>query len=293
VTAALVVFAALVFCLPLAWAGTASFRRAHDICYAKFVTLRVALEVEINGPERATAYLFPGHVILSVTVIASLLSNVAWMYHSPYQLGGGRTGNVSLEASTLDVKLGTFFGVQLLTNLALTLLKQWKCTESGVTNVVLDSVDLIVGYGVQGLVANLLCHRFLLERATTMVNKIMEAQNDKSIGFFSLSKLESALKWEFRSLAIVPVAVFAFMIGFDSVAFAMIGLVAASVLVTHFAFSIVVTMIFLRPLVVVLGIKTGSKSDMDRRLERTIRWTLAGTSVAVIVSSLSCECVCV
>ena len=156
--------------------------------------------------------------------------------------------------------------------------------------VVLDGLGLLVGYGIGGVGTNLLCHRFLLERAKTMVTKIMEAQDDQSTGFFTLSKLESALKWEVRSLAICPVVIIAFMIGFESLAFVMLGLFAFSLLMTHLAFSVIVTMIFIRPLMMVLSIKTSNKSDMDKRLQRTIRWTSAGTSVTVVFSSLACEC---
>ena len=80
------------------------------------------------------------------------------------------------------------------------------------------------------------------------------------------------------------------MIGFKAAALVVTAVTAASVLITHFAFSVIATMIFLRPLMVVLSVKAGGRSDVDKRLQQTIRWTLAGTSVVVLGSSLVCKC---
>ena len=106
-----------------------------------------------------------------------------------------------------------------------------------------------------------------------------------------LERLKFSLTMEYRVLWCVPVAVIADVLGYTTVSFAIVGLGAALIMLTNFVFSVVVTAIFLQPLITVLSVKTGDKySDMDTRLRRTIRWTLAGTVVAVGTSTLLCKC---
>ena len=86
------------------WAGTYSFRGVGDTCLSKFTALRLSLEEDIPEIERAASLMFPAHIFSMMSIFTSIAAKTAWIYHSPYAKGAGRTGSVTAAASDLDLK---------------------------------------------------------------------------------------------------------------------------------------------------------------------------------------------
>jgi hypothetical protein len=102
VTTALASLTIVTICLPLLVAGTTSFRKAGEICYERYAPKEAEMFSDVS--KSAGARIFPGHAFQIFATIVSLLAVVMWMIHSPYQLGGGRSGSVSAGASTMDTQ---------------------------------------------------------------------------------------------------------------------------------------------------------------------------------------------
>ena len=102
-----------------------------------------------------------------------------------------------------------------------------------------------------------------------------------------LSKLEASFKWELRTLWVGLVFVIVYFFS-QQAAYVFAGLIAASLIATDGAFSIVVTMIFIRPISLVLregGCNVTRHSKRHRELQKTMYMTLFGSSLAVFSST--------
>ena len=273
--------------LPLFWTGTSSFQTAHDVCSSRFSTLRLELDVETYDPERAIAFLFPGHVFKICSAAMSFLANCAWLYRSPYQQEGSRNLPFSsasrVDAQSLDTALGTFFGMQFVVGISITVLQQARCTESAMVYRLYSGADIIIGYTISGIFMHLLGQRFLLEKSRTIVASMVGEEN--AIESARVKMLERTLRWE-RYLAtslIVPCVTFS--LGYEGITFAIVGVIALSIMVADLVFSITVTMVFLRPIKLAMRDKAGPRSGREKRLLHTMRMTLAGTSIIVFSST--------
>ena len=145
--------------------------------------------------------------------------------------------------------MGSYFALQWLANflVAATALGQ-NCVQSETANSVLFLVNLLAAYGLSGIGTNLLCHRYLVEKARVMIklygtstlishappldlppethpesrvfspvsvlhcffNISIDDANDPSVKY--LEMLEGSLVWEARSLFFVAVGAPAFVI---------------------------------------------------------------------------------
>ena len=127
-----------------------------------------------------------------------------------------------------------FFAVQLLSNIVVTLSSLGaNCASFDATHYIGSNVNYLTLYGVSVIGTNVLCHRYLLEKAKIMTNLYvstiikcllsspvaclnliidvpflvcsLDDANDPSVEW--LKKLESSLKWETRSLVFVLLGV--------------------------------------------------------------------------------------
>jgi hypothetical protein len=135
-------------------------------------------------------------------------------------------------------QVGSYVAVQWLANLvvAASALGQ-NCTRSETEKTALYLLNLLVSFGLSVIGTNLLCHRYLVEKARVMIkmcgthafvgqdqvflicfcppclyflNTSLDDANDPSVEH--LERLEGSLVWETRSLYIVAVAAPAFVI---------------------------------------------------------------------------------
>jgi hypothetical protein len=102
-----------------------------------------------------------------------------------------------------------------------------------------------------------------------------------------LAKLETSFKWELRTLWFGPVFAVVFVFSRQA-AFVIAALMMVSLIATDGAFSIVVTMIFVRPISRILrkgGSNVARHSQGYRELQKTMYMTLFGSSLAVFSST--------
>ena len=102
-----------------------------------------------------------------------------------------------------------------------------------------------------------------------------------------LAKLETSFKWELRTLWFGPVFAVVFVFSRQA-AFVIAALMMVSLIATDSAFSIVVTMMFVRPISRILresGVNVARHSQGYRELQKTMYMTLFGSSLAVFSST--------
>jgi hypothetical protein len=145
-------------CLPLVITHESSFGAAAKICLARRKT--------IDADMTAHSYLFPVHTLNVGSAFVSYFAFAFWFYKSPHRESG------SEQAQVLDRKLGSFFGVQLSGNLAIICLTFSSCTANTLVFNVLVSSNLLALFGISGIITNLLCHRYLFERARIMKDEM-------------------------------------------------------------------------------------------------------------------------
>jgi hypothetical protein len=183
--------------------------------------------------------------------------------------------------------LGSFFAVQFVGNAAMTMLSFANCTD----NVIMYKI-ILVPYGfffyvVKIIVTNLLCHRYLLERAK-IVN--IRGNDDVKYDFAKkLRNLETLFKWEIRLL---PLQIFGAVIGpFHSDLGFLFGAVGTLlVFVCDTLFSVTATYVFQQPLLQILAIARQRRqtSVVYQRLQKVASHAFVGTSVAVWSSTILC-----
>ena len=91
--------------------------------------------------------------------------------------------------------------MQWLANLLVTAASLgYNCVASEMVYTILTFTSLLVSHGLSGIGTNLLCHRYLCEKARVMLEASLASAQ-------CLEKLEASFVWEARSLYIVAVAV--------------------------------------------------------------------------------------
>jgi hypothetical protein len=123
--------------------------------------------------------------------------------------------------------VGSYFALQWLANIlvAATTLAS-NCVQSETAHSVLLFVNLLAQYGLSVIGTNVLCHRYLVEKARVMIKLYilvgsMDDANDPSVKY--LEVLEGSLVWEARSLCFVAVGAPAILI-YQPVGLAIAGL---------------------------------------------------------------------
>ena len=202
--------------------------------------------------------------MISASTIASLLSFYAWLFRSPHRSNGE-------GAQALDVRLGTFFIIQLWGCLVLLWASPLEiCTTSTTRYFVLYYGGLASGLGAI-LGTSLVCHRYLLAKAAFLV----EAMNGRD-------EAVARLKWNFWvELCVFPLANVgvALWFVFPLAGRVVVAVSAAIMMPAHIFFSVAATSAFLAPLLAIL--RQSAYSDKSRPLLFTKYLALAGTVITV------------
>ena len=189
----------LVILHPLFVTNTASYGAASKVCYDRTFVLRNVtnfdVDSQLHDPEwdmddDAEWQLFPVHLFNSIATVMSLFGFWAWLFFSPHnsevaraldrtctQKNDGYTFLQQFHACPSLVPsrifflpVGSYFALQWLANLlvAATALGQ-SCMQSETAYTVLLLVNLLASFGLSIVGTNLLCHRYLVEKARVMI----------------------------------------------------------------------------------------------------------------------------
>jgi len=131
--------------------------------------------------------------------------------------------------------------------------------------------------------SNVLCHRYLLEKARTVIDLVYDEDADPAD---LLDCLEKSLKWEARSLWLVAVGIPLHYI-YRRAALAVLFSGVAVAILMDIVFSVSVTMAFLRPIfrVFQLSPNMSTQSRSYKSMMMTKWMTLVGSSIAVVTST--------
>jgi hypothetical protein len=160
--------------LPLFVTGTASFGAAGEECYAKTVVRLNAKYWDVdslqydpdwneedNFEDSADRHLFPTHHFNSISTVVSLFGLGVWLFFGPHK---------SDIAQDLDRTLGSYFALQWLANLLILAASLGiNCNASGTADAIAKFVNILVSLGLSLIGTNLLCHRYLCEKARIMI----------------------------------------------------------------------------------------------------------------------------
>jgi len=242
--------------------------------------------------------LLPFHKWNSASVGTSVLSGLIWVYKSPHR-------NLA-TARNLDKYLMSFFIVQLFGNMMVTGAALYTCPNSNLTYLALESFFNVPFIGISVVGSNFLCHRYLLEKASIMTNQIAN-EGDSSEWQLTKSRLDRCLKMEIRALGLLLVAFSLFFdhtvwfteknrswedraLEYEGVKLAAhitLSTLVVIVMILDFGVSVVLTSIFLRPLLRILESgRSAGTSEAFQKILKTKHFTLAGAVLAVTSSSL-------
>jgi len=224
---------------------------------------------------------------------------VLWMYRCPHKkkLDKHDRADQNMLALKLHRTLGSFFLNQWFVNVAITYLQAASnCASSYNLVIVLDTLMVFFTLAVSVQVTNMLCHRYLLERAKAMAsitggNKAIGGRQDDNQRREDsrILRLQKSFKFEMYTFIISAGAIvcypfketenIAFMSGF--VLFFFVG-------VADFTFSYLVTSYFLEPILETLKMAQGVvKSKGADRMRRTRNSVFIGTVVCVGSSTVT------
>ncbi len=253
--------------LPLLMANKISFLEASNECREGRRALGYTM--------RASSILFPAHLWNSASASVSLLCFLNWLFKSPHMTS---QREFTRSEYLLDRKLGACFGLQLYSNIAkLSINAAVSCTTSVVLYEVLSALFFLVFGVVSVFWANILCHRYLIEK----VKAVMTETGSKRF----VDKMESALNWELRVVLIVPVAVVAYLAGHVDIASMISALGVCLVILFDGTFSVSLTLAFLVPMWKVLR-KQRHESKVQNQLQIAAQLTLFGSSLALFSSTM-------
>jgi len=268
-------------CMPLFVTGELSFGAAEEECYERIYAVlaeRHARDEDWDFDAKATRRLFPVHLYNSMSTVVSLLGFLSWLFFSPHASKGAPGGTCDL-----DRKLGSYHALRLLANMLMTASSLWNCSSSPIVDTVLSLAARFVFFGLSIIGTNLMSHRYLSQKASVMV-KILNDDRDSSAGL--VKKLEASFVWEVRMLYLVAVGVILYFAS-PTAAFAVGALGALLVIATDTIFSILLTRIFLRPIIKVLGDMRGvrCRSAGHLAMQQTKWLTLVGSTLIVASST--------
>jgi hypothetical protein len=149
---------------------------------------------------------------------------------------------------------------------------------------VLNFINLVSTFGVSVIGTNLLSHRYLHAKASVMITLLNDDQ-DPSVKW--LKSLEAAFVWEARALYVVVVGVPLLFIN-NTAGLMLAALTVMAIVLMDTSFSVLVTVIFLRPLFQVLsdGQRAIRRSRSHQNMQQTMRMTLFGSTLTVTSSTV-------
>ena len=151
--------------------------------------------------------LFPFHLFNSIATVMSLFGFWVWLFFSPHNSDGAReldrtctkitiaflqqfNACPSLVLSHFPLPVGSYFALQWLANLlvAATALGQ-NCVQSETANIALFLVNILATFGLSVIGTNLLCHRYLVEKARVMIKLYGTSALAPCVSFFASTPL--------------------------------------------------------------------------------------------------------
>jgi hypothetical protein len=184
--------------LPLFVTNSTSYGAAEKVCYDRSSSMFNVIFSDEDSPkynpdwdmdDNAINHLFPQHMFNSLSTVVSLFGFGVWLFFSPHQSDVAKDLDRTRKCSDLfyvpwfvlsnaffippcmSVNLvGSYFVVQWLANLIVTALAlTGYCTSSQTVNVVGGLLAACATFGLSTTGTNLLCHRYLCEKARIMI----------------------------------------------------------------------------------------------------------------------------
>jgi hypothetical protein len=184
--------------LPLFMTNTASYGAAGKVCYDRAFSLQSAISGDVGSPDydpdwdfddNNGNHLFPQHLFNSLSTVMSLFGFGVWLFFSPHQSDVAKDldrtctctdcffsfwlflPNLPRSVLCVPVNLvGSYFAVQWLANLVITAFGLMTfCTPSQTMLSVVRILNISTMFGLSVLGTNLLCHRYLCEKARIMI----------------------------------------------------------------------------------------------------------------------------
>jgi hypothetical protein len=104
--------------------------------------------------------LFPAHWLNSLALVFAYIGFLSWLFCSPHM--------ASVEAAYLDRTCGSFFTLNLMANLFVTGTYS-ECVQQETMHRILQSMYVLALFGMSIFGCNILCHRYLIEKAKTIM----------------------------------------------------------------------------------------------------------------------------
>jgi hypothetical protein len=181
--------------LPLFVTNTASCGAARVVCYDRTIVMANVTSFDVDSPhydpewdmkDFAPWNLFPAHLFNSIAAVVSLFGFWAWLFFSPHKFDVAQNldrrctkPDLFLKefkhATTLLFKMfsftvGSYFALQWLANVRTAAVAIGSsCAQSATANMVIFFVNLLAGCGLSVVGTNLLCHRYLVEKARVVI----------------------------------------------------------------------------------------------------------------------------
>jgi len=221
----------------------------------------------------------PTHRWNLASASVSLLCFVVWLTVSPHD---------NPNAEGLDLTLGSFYMMQYASNLLVAVVNVlYSCEHEDYLSLL-----LLVYLGLSVIGTNILCHRYLAEKAN-IITKIIDEPNDSTAE--QLETLRRYLALEVRAMYPVLLGIILHLAGTLSddvtskdAGFLVLEYTILYIMANDLFFSVVITFLFLRPISQILdegGSGMASQSKGYKHLRDTRRMTLLGSSMAVISST--------
>jgi hypothetical protein len=136
---------------------------SKEVCYSRAFA-RVEQQAEGGDwdfDDNAGRYLFPAHLLNSLALAIAHVGFLMWLFLSPHM-------NFK-EAVQLDWACGSFFMFNFLANLLNTGAGAKECSSSRTPHDILLFVSILAMPGISIGVCNILCHRYLIEKAKAIL----------------------------------------------------------------------------------------------------------------------------
>jgi hypothetical protein len=114
-----------------------------------------------NFDNDAARHIFPVHWLNSASLVVAHAGFLMWIFYSPHMS--------FVEAAKLDVTCGSFFMLNLLGNLFNTGASMRVCSGDETAREILLLLCLSAMFGMSIFGCNILSHRYLIEKAKTII----------------------------------------------------------------------------------------------------------------------------
>jgi hypothetical protein len=231
--------------------------------------------------KNAASDLLPSYYINAASLLTCFICKMVYVFFSPHRKCS------SAYVTALDRKLGSFFFLSFAGSLLVAATQTFTVCAVHSTNYDIGHALMLmtsVGFCVQG--TNLLCHRYLLQRAVIMMDEIFKETNPSGGCCLSVQSLQTSFIWELRLIVLAGSTIVVYFIN-ERVSFIMGAITTFFIMLADTVFSVVVTSMFIKPLQKVLKLTEGNiDASRSKGLQRTKWLNLLGVVVSVGSSTL-------